>query len=344
MGKRSNLDIGRAEMTRLRAAKLESVHLGRYPFEAGIKYYVAKNEPYFAKTTLYEDEKKLRLFIPFFEELKKDGVIKTTDPRRFDEMHISEFVLWLKNRGLSVSTQIKYFQVLKGYLELWGNAICRRMKDTRVLRLPREKRSKPIKALTIDELRSIFSAADKVPGWNGIMLRGYVAIAFGTACRPKEIILSEERDLDLPAKRFYIRHPKGEGSWADPQWIGIVREDMVRKLTLFWEERRRFMEEHGLKSDFLFFNKSTRSHYSLHGFHRMKEILEEKTGIHFSLKDFRSSFCSIMLSGDLSRLKAVSLQLRHSSVKTTELYYAKISASEEIDEAIGDVWMKNIIE
>lgn len=63
----------------------------------------------------------------------------------------------------------------------------------------------------------------------------------------------------------------------------------------------------------------------------------------FSLKDFRSTFCSLMIAGNLSLLKPVSLQLRHSSVKTTETFYAKICEADEIDAAIGDVWKDNPI-
>ncbi len=335
---------GPAECARLRAADPAKVRLGRYPFLAGIKYFVAKNEPYMSPTTIYENTKKLRYFAEVFERLKAEGALDTTDPRRFGELHFSEFFLWMRRKGLSVTTQTKYYQTLKTYLMTWQNTTFADLKLKGIVRTPRNEKSKPIKALTVEEVRTIFAAADRMKGWGGIMIRGYIALAFGTACRPKEIILAPEKDLDLEKRRFYIRHPKGEGSWAEPQWIGIVREDMVRKLECFMEERAEYMAANGLRSDFLFFNKKTGDHYTLNGFHMMKARIEKATGIEFALKDFRSTFCSIMISGNLALLKPVSLQLRHSSVKTTEMFYAKICESSEISAAIGDVWKDSAID
>ncbi|KUE73331.1 hypothetical protein AUQ37_02580 [Candidatus Methanomethylophilus sp. 1R26] len=275
--------------------------------------------------------------------MKKKGLISSTDPRAFTEKEVSEFFFWMKRRNLSIATQTKYFQVLKGYLEVWGNPVCGRMRDCGRLRLPKDRRGRPIHALTVDELRRIFRAADGEKGWPGIMIRGYFALAMGTACRPKEIIGAERQDVDIEGRRFYVRHPKGEGSWSEAQWIGIVREDMAERLERFLGEREAAMAEKGVQSDLLFFNPGTMERYSLNAFHQMKGKIERKTGIVFSLKDFRSTFCSITIAGNLSLLKAVSLQLRHSSVKTTEAFYAKICEAEEIDAAIGDVWKDNPI-
>jgi len=300
-------------------------------------------EPFLRKTTLVEDDKKLREFSRIFTLLRAKGTIETTDPRYFKIQHMDEFLLWMKKKNLSLSTQVKYIQVLNRYLTVFGNNAIDKMRSDRTIRLPRESRSKPIKALTQGELQRIFDASNKIQGWRGITIRGFIALAFGTACRPKELTNALESDLNMEKWQFYVRHPKGEGSWSEPEWIGVVRDDMKVKLTEFMAERKEFMERNGLNSKYLFFNQDTLGPYTLNAFHAMKDDISAISGVKFALKDFRSTFTTVTIAGDLSLMKAVSLQLRHQSVITTELYYARIRKSEEVQNAIGNAWKKSEI-
>lgn len=61
--------------------------------------------------------------------------------------------------------------------------------------------------------------------------------------------------------------------------------------------------------------------YSANGFRLTKSKIERISGVEFKIKDFRSTLTSITVNGDLSRLPAMSAQLRHASVATTQKSY-----------------------
>ena len=62
------------------------------------------------------------------------------------------------------------------------------------------------------------------------------------------------------------------------------------------------------------------------------------SGIHFMIKDMRSSFASLTVNNHLERLNAVSEQLRHSTPETTRKYYARINKKEAVKIGLKDTW------
>lgn len=336
-------DMSESEKAELRRADLATVRLGRYPFRAAIRYYCAIQEGNLGKLTLDVDKRKLAQFATVFEELKATNRIASTDPRQFVQPTVSEFMIWMKSKGLNLSTQEKYIQILDRLLEIFGNDIIRRMRKDPLVHLPKSYRDKPIRALSIEDVQKIFDASEKVRGYTGIVLRGAIAIFFGTAIRPKELIGAIEDDIDLNTQMYYVRHPKGEGSWADPQWVPIIRGDMVPKIRAFLCDRKAYLEKKGIVSDYLFVNPVTMQPLADYSLRRMKKRLEKLSEVQFQLKDFRSTVATLLVEGDLSNLPAVSLLLRHKSVDTTSTYYTRINRTKEIKNALDEVWKKKSI-
>jgi len=194
------------------------MNLGRYPFRAGIPFFIQSRTPYCTPATIREDSRKLQYFARILSGLKAEGRVGTTDPRHIGRSDIEAFIVWMKLRGLSTSTRIKYLQVIDHYLLVFKNTTIQEMKDDRSLNLPRERDPKsPIRALTIEELQAVIDSTYRIEGWKGQAIRGVIALGFGTGCRPKEIFDAEIRDIDLARRQFYVRHPKGEGSWGQSQ-------------------------------------------------------------------------------------------------------------------------------
>lgn len=328
------------EAARLRSTDLRRVRLGRYPFTAGIKYYLAKQEAFLAPSTLLEDEKKLRQFSKLFDHTEH---ILKRDPRHIRSEEVEEFILWMRRRDLAVSTIEKNLDVLNRYLLTWSNRIIKDMRERHDIRMPKMARKSPIQAMTTNDVQAVFDTADEMEGWRGMIARGVLALAYGTAVRPKEIRLAHTADLQLQNGQYYVRHPKGEGSWASPQWVGILRGDMIRRLERYIQERDEALKRLDLETKYLF-PKKDGTPYSSNALREIMRAISEKSGVDFSLKVMRSSFASNMIAGDLSRMKAISLQLRHSSVKTTEDYYLRINASKEIRTVLGDLWKTDEIQ
>lgn len=316
--------------------------MGRYPFRAGIPHFIEARSPYCTTTTIAEDARKLRYFARVFEGLRAEGKAGTTDPRHMGRREVEAFLTWMKARGLSSSTRAKYLKILDHYLTSWGNRTISDLRLDRTITLPRGHEAPPIRALTVEELQRILDATYSMQGWRGQAVRGLIALGFGTGCRPKEILNAETADIDLRRARFYVRHPKGEGTWGVPQWIPIIRKDMLPFLEELVTARGR-LEGPGTGSRHLFPSVDPRRPISGNTMRMYKAETERITGIKWAIKDLRSTFASVTVAGDVARLKAVSLQLRHSSVKNTEKYYAKINTEQEIEATLGDVWREHPI-
>lgn len=63
----------------LRSADLKGLKLGRYPWRAGVKYYIAKREPYLSSSTIDENTRKLLMLGRVLTDLKEDMMVKTTE-------------------------------------------------------------------------------------------------------------------------------------------------------------------------------------------------------------------------------------------------------------------------
>ena len=327
----------------LRQTDLKTVKLGSKPFSTSIKYFVAFQEISLAKTTIYEDERKLRLFAKFFEGLYESGGCSTMDPRRFDEPIISEFLVWMKNRNLKASTQANYVKVLNRLLMLFGNDVILRMRKNPIYKFPKEPRDTPIDALCAEELQLVLDTTYNLRGWSGQAFRGALTLAFATAARPKEVLGALGEDLDLSKMAFYIRHPKGEGNWGNPQWIPILRVDMLHYILDFLDDRDKMLMEYGIQSDYLFVNPGTGLPYTEKSMRGLKGKVEDMCGISFMVKEMRSTFASLTVNNCPERLNAVSEQLRHASPETTRRYYARLDRQKAIKRSLGDTWKETRI-
>jgi integrase/recombinase XerD len=132
-------------------------------------------------------------------------------------------------------------------------------------------------------------------GWYGSIARGMVALYIVTRVGPKERRLARIEDLNLSKMTFFIRHPKGEGSWAGPETIAIIRPDVVPMIIRHLDERKDRVTEHGLsRATALFPNlsQSPDGFCSANRFNSIKRMIEEESGISLRLKDFRSTLTS----------------------------------------------------
>jgi len=324
------------------AEELAKLKLGRYPFLAGIPHYERVRGMTLSQSTLVEDRRKLRQFAKIFETMKSKGEINTTDPRHMDYPEIEAFYLWMRKGGQSSTTRRTYLKILNRYLRTWGNFIIDIMVDEGSASMPAEEES-PIKALEIDEIRAVFAAADEEEGYRGIVIRGLLAVCFGTGIRPKEIFNPEVLDIDLKNRRFFVRHPKGEETWGKKQWMSIIREDMLPRIQRFLDERAAYLASVNVKSKDLFVNPATGAPLASGSLRRYKDRVARAAGIPFAIKDLRSTLTTVLIDDDYARLKPMSKQLRHSSEKITEKYYARINVTKAIQKDLGTAWKSSEI-
>lgn len=321
----------------------KKIRLGSSPFRTGIAYYEVKKQAYLTQTTITENVRKLYCFADIFTDMKNKGIVENIDPRHMGVQEIEAFMIYMKNNKLQNSTKKKYLSILDSFLGFWGNHVISDMRKQNKFSSMSKGKTQPITYIEEEDLRKIFKATDSYPGYHGILTRGYFALIFGIAGRPKEIINAKIGDLDLDEERFFIRHPKGEGSWGLAQWISITRKDMIPKLRRFLEEREEYLRGIGYESEYLFVNPQTGRPYDLKTIRQFKTWVEEQTGIDFKLKEFRSTFATMTYSHNKNMKDAISKQLRHTSPKTTEEYYIAYD-QQQASKDLADEWKKSKIE
>jgi integrase len=312
------------------------LRLGLYPFAAALKHYEERRFGLVGESTLKEELKTLLHLGKVFEELKaeadnKDGSRPfTTDPRIMGRLEIQTFMAWMKKpspkrrKGLDPVTQVLYLKGLKNFLRTFENHIIEDMAADGV-RFPKAPK-KPIRTVGLEDLQTIFRAADQTPGWHGTVARGMMVLFFATGVRPSELRLARQKDINMNKQTLSIRHPNGEGSWALEAKVNMIRPDMVPIIVRFLRERQQHVEDAGLGEVLALFPNLTRGKdgfYSANAFKSIKKEIEVASGVEFKLKDFRPTLTSITVNGDMSFLPTMSAQLRHTNLATTQRsYYA----------------------
>ncbi len=275
-------------------------------------------------TTYKEEVRKYAMLARDFEALKEVGKVKNTDPRHIKRADVQAYMAMLREDIVDASAQEKYLQLLNNLLRAYKNFVMEEMKADGV-RFPKAGK-KPIRVIAEDDLQAIFKTAEALEGWQGVVSRGIFSLCFATGIRPSEARLSRLEDLDLTRKTFFVRHPKGEGSWASPSAVAIIREDMMPLLKQYILERADYLKKKGridVPALFPSIVESETGFYSPNGLRRIKAKVEELSGVKFKLKDFRSTLTTVTVNEDLSRLPAMSAQLRHANLTTTQRsYYA----------------------
>ena len=317
---------------------VEGLKLGRYPFAAATNFYLQSRKGTIADSTYTEDERKLRYLGRVLEKLKQDGLIESTDPRTIGRKEIQEFLIWMKRESLDPNTQAKYLQHLAGLLRFCKNHILEDMKVDGV-KFPANPR-KPIRTIEVEDLQTIFQTVERMEDWKGSMARGMVALYFATGVRPKELRLAHIEDLNLRKMTLFIRHPKGEGSWAASTTVDLIRPDMTPLIQQYLEERNAHVKSKMVPKALALFPNLTQGpngFYSANHFGKIKRDIEGQCDVSFKLKDFRPTLTTLTVNGDLSRLPAMSAQLRHSSYSTTQKYYFKMEQG-AAGKQLKDAW------
>jgi len=300
-------------------------------FEEYISSMVGINLP----STINEHSSKIRRFVPVFEELQTQGKISSIRPADLTEQDVRYFVQGLRDRDIAPRTQQKYLQLLNCYLRHVNNMAVEIARKK--LKITEER--VPIEALSVNEIGKVFKTIEEMEGWRGSVARGMIYLAFQTLARPTEIRTALYKDLDIISRRFYVRNPKGKGTFAAGQYVDMLRPDFMPQIERYVADREFHLLRRGKSSAYLFPNLygEINDVYSANAQRVIMREVSHRSGVDFSLKTFRATGADLIISADPSKLFIVSAQLRHGSIATTQKYYADIQRS-SVARQLGDTY------
>lgn len=304
--------------------------MGRDSWVLCQRAYLEAIKSYYATKTLQTMERGFRTIHGAILELRKQGKVSTTNPRKLTKDDIAAFMEWMRTRktrhGMSLAhaTQANYMDYLNGFLRFENNGVIDQMRKLHYVRFP-QKVSTEIRVLPESRVEEIRSKLKTMPGYPGSVARFMVAMYAYSGLRRSELRRARLEDLCINSWTIVVTHPKGESSWAVAAPARILppaRETVVD----FLKERNHYLANAGIESCEALVPKVTEgiADYWTDGmWGKVKAAAERWSGIRFRIQTLRATFGQMCIDWG-SRPDAVSRALRHNTTRTTELYYARI--------------------
>ncbi len=177
-------------------------------------------------------------------------------------------------------------------------------------------------------------------GWKGDVTRFLVHFYPATGVRPSELRRAWFEDLDIEKWTFTVRFPKGLGSYGEQREVMVLPQ--AREATLrYLLAREKYLKSKRLNGIKALVPNCRGEPYSMNNFELLKQEVERKSGVKFKIKDFRSTFATQTARLDPNLIPDISTQLGHTSIETTQRFYAQMdreSAGRRIEEA----WKKKL--
>jgi len=277
-------------------------------------------------------DRGLRALHATFAELRRQGKVRTTDPRRLKKDDIAAFLEWMKSRRtrnadrLAHGTQSNYIDYLNGFLRFEDNTVIDQMRRLHYVRFP-QKVAAEVRVLPESRVEEIRSKLRTMPGYEGAMARFMVAMYAYSGLRRSELRLARLEDLSVDTWTIVVAHPKGESSWAVAAPARILLPAR-RTVSEFLAERARYLADAGVEECETLVPKVTdgvAGYWSDGMWGKVKAKAERWCGIRFRIQTLRATFGQMCIDWG-GRPDAVSRALRHKTTRTTELYYARIWA------------------
>jgi integrase len=125
-------------------------------------------------------------------ELRKEGKVGTTNPRRLTKNDIAAFLEWMRTRrtrqGLSLAhgTQVNYLNYLNGFLRFENNGVIDQMRKLHYVRFP-QKVSTEVRVMPESRVEELRSKLRTMPGYEGAVARFMVAMYAYSGLRRSEL-------------------------------------------------------------------------------------------------------------------------------------------------------------
>ena len=306
--------------------------MGRFPFLAYVNQFIAVvpwNDD--RDSTKDTERRALRHIYQDFNDLEKEGRVKTSNPQKFDAEDINH---WMTYRRKQVGPGMfqKDLQRLKTFLPFVGNPVMQQMKAKQQLpRITRTAIEQEISIVNDQDLDEARERAEHIRGWWGSVCRFILWFYPNAGCRPSEGRRALLSDLDTQNWTFYVRHPKGEKSYGQKRTTTILppaRPHILR----FLKERAEMLQRKGGEEPELV---PKQQGYGPFCAQRYRVIRNCATQGKFTTRDLRPTFAQNAVDMGVS-IKSVAKLLGHSTTNTTERYYARFknnAAINEINEA-----------
>lgn len=163
----------------------------------------------YSKNTVLSYRDALKLLVVFITDTKG---IRLTDftMKRFDRQLIVEFLEWLRNRGVSVSTSNQRLAAIKAFTEYAGCQSIEYMAPLQMVQTIKSKKasSREIVFLSVEQTTKLINQPD-INTCTGLRHRTVMTLLYDSGCRVQELCDIRIRDVYTGANPTVRLHGKG---------------------------------------------------------------------------------------------------------------------------------------
>ena len=343
-----------------RGRKRGARSMGPHPFLTYALKYIESVRAVRSEYTIADMERRYRNINEDLKYLKKEGRIASTNPPSLTDRDILEYINLLmagegpgrkgKNKPLkakSINHNLGLINDLCKYAN--GTDLIAEVKHRHAALVPKvhSTRRPP---LSSHELMRIIEVANEVKNdeWMRMIAYAMTIVSISGGLRNKELRMANISDLDLDAETIYTEHVKGEDSYGQAR-IAPINPFAIPFLRRYVDARQMELKKRGIITPVLFPALNQRANttnrekyrYSINGtvVRRNKVMLE--TGVKYDFRKCRRTYGQT-LKDDGASIEAISVSMGHSTTKTTEKSYARMTNESAIAEA-QEVWRKTQI-
>jgi integrase/recombinase XerD len=243
-----------------------------------------------------------------FLEIKKYTFL----PQEIELKHFQEFVKWVNELGMSVTTQARVISGIKGFYKYLLLEDVVSTDPTTLLEAPKLGRKLP-DVLSVEDINKIVDAIDLSTA-EGQRNKAMLETLYSCGLRVSELINLKISDLYFKDEIIKVI---GKGNKERFVPIGGVA---IKQIEIYKDEIRSHVKIKKDNEDFLFLNNRGTSLSRVMVFTIIKQLVV-KIGLKkkISPHTFRHSFATHLIEGGAD-LRAVQEMLGHESITTTEIY------------------------
>ena len=313
--------------------------MSRYPFRECVNQVIRAYTGVFSDATIEVMLRRYNRMEKEFTVLWKTGKISTTNPRNFTVDDIKEYHLLLKSKTKPDGLLLESVSIDKDFIDLeklcgfYGN-LCVQQFRLMCPSLRSKKRKKRLPTLSDQDLNHIWIKSKDVPSSDFKLLRAYalVSLYIGAGLRTIEVVNAKVSNINFTEEgaTIYLDVVKGEHSYGEHREIPIIPQflPIIRR---YLDARRSLLGSQSVSSDYVFFSLDTFTITTDKTIRLIRRIAENDLGLEFDGRMCRRTYGQYLKDRGVP-IESISVDMGHSTTKTTETYYARQRGDRAISE------------
>lgn len=312
--------------------------MSRYPFRECVNEVMRQYTGNRAQSTLEIMGRRYNRMGKDLNLLRSEGRISTTSPKHLTVEDIAAYHEFLRTRLVN-GGHVCNDSIKKDFIDLdklcsyYGNR-CIDDYRARCPSLSSRKSSQRLPVMSEKDLDRVLEIASEVPDGDFWGLRAFALFALyaGAGLRTVEMVHAKAENIIVEdgCATIFLDHVKGNDTYGEPRTVFIIPK-FVPAIERYLRIRRQYLDLCGAECEYVFFSHKRFEILTDKSIRQIRGNVEKACGMRFDGRMCRRTYGQYLKDKGVS-IENVSVNMGHSSTKTTERYYARQRSERAIRE------------